>query len=292
MLFKLDRLRFVGLFTFALFFNSRTFAEDRKPSYALDLPVSTSAAMNGVGAAAPGDVSVMDVNPALLSAIKKQYTLFGDTGWQKYLDVWDAGVFDSVSSPVAAALRARQSVPEETSRDVRYTLALAYQIPKTNVSFGVSGNMEHLGVSNYWSEHEDERYFFGTGVFYTYHFASGRPLFLGASVNKIFDKLLPVTADLGAAVPFFDGIYTASFDVLTNAKSGTRNFTAGLGIAVNPFFDLKGSVGYTPKDSRTFWGGGIFFNAPLLHLYYTFAKMDAEERELRHSAGCQLTFTM
>jgi len=153
------------------------------PSASLYLPTATLAAYSGLGAAAPGDYSAVDVNPAIMSAFKKQYILFGDTSWQKYDNLVDAGVLDNTTTSVATLVRVRESVPNDfDTRDRRFTLGLSYQVPKTHLSFGLSMDYEQLTLTDFTTS-SNYNYFSGVGFLYEFLTKSGRPIFVGAGMN-------------------------------------------------------------------------------------------------------------
>ncbi|MES2615977.1 MAG: hypothetical protein V4591_11255 [Bdellovibrionota bacterium] len=262
------------------------------PSYALDLPTASLAAYSGLGAAAPGDYSSADVNPAIMSAFKKQYVLFGDTSWQHYDNLVGGGIFDNTTTSIATLLHVRESVPNDIdSRDRRFTLGLSYQIPKTNLSLGLTANYEQLVLTNLTSSSSSYNYFAGTGFLYEYIMKSGRPIFIGVGVNKIFDTDSSIEYDTGISTAFFDGFYSLSLDGLSSNISGLEKVVGSLQIVANQYLDLKGSYGYLTKDQKNAWGAGIFFHAPVIQLFYTFASSDiGDTNSVRQTAGCALNF--
>lgn len=270
MFFKLKNIPFVQLFTYIAFWNVSAYAENP----ALRIPTGTLAAMSNAGAAASGDQSVVDINPAILPALKKQYTLFGNTAFQNQFNLIELGIFDSKTSAFSAVVKARETLPDSsTTRDRRATLGLAYQIPDTHLSFGLSGDYELIDLSSNFV-YSTVNSFMGAGVLYQWSFSEEHSLFLGASLTRLFDRVNPSVVDLGISTALFKGFYTFSLDALLNNISGTQSFAAGLNIAANEFLDIRGSFGYNPKDQNTFWGAGVFFNAPILHLYYTVSLFD------------------
>lgn len=261
------------------------------PSASLYLPTASLSAYSGVGAAAPGDYSAVDVNPAIMSALKKQYTLFGNTAWQTNDKLIELGVFDNSTTQVSTLIRIRESVPnQDDTRDRRYTLGISYQIPKTHISFGISLDYEQLTLTNLTSS-KDFNYFAGTGFLYEYTMTSGRPIFIGGGMNRIFDAYGSIIYDVGISTTFLEGFYSISLDTLSSNLSGLNKIVGSLDIIANHFLDLKGSYGYATRDQKAVWGGGVFFHGPVLQLFYTFASSDSNASStLRQTAGCALNF--
>ena len=263
------------------------------PSHYLTEPTASLAAYSGLGAAMPGDYSAIDVNPAIMSAFRNQYLIFADTAKDAHTGLLDFGVLDSASTEVAASVRFRQSIPGyEEQRDRRLSLALSYEIPKTNLSLGVSFDYEQLSLSSF-SKYNDSNYFGGIGFLYEYITSSGRPFFVGVGVNHISDSYIPVQYDIGLSTTFFDGFYAISLDTLLASEGGLQQVSSGLDIIANRFLDLKGSFGYRPKIKKNVWGAGIFFHAPVLQVFYTFASSDSNvTTKIRQTAGLALNFAM
>ena len=263
------------------------------PARALSEPTGSLSAYSGLGAAAPGDYSSTDVNPAIMSALKKQYILFGDTSWESRLDLVDFGVLDTSSTSVATVLRIRESIPDDvTPRDRRFTLGLSYKVPDTNFSFGGSFDYEQLSLFSF-TKANDRNYFGGAGFLYEVMTKTGIPVFIGAGMTHLGDVYSPALYDIGASTTFLDGYYSANLDGLFSNLSGLQKIVGSLNIIVNQFMDIKGSYGYRTRDKRDVWGGGIFFHAPVLQLYYTFASSDSDDTtSIRQTAGCALNFVM
>lgn len=261
------------------------------PSASLYEPTASMAAYSGLGAAAPGDYSSTDANPAITSAFRRQYLIFGDTSWQTHDNLVDFGILDNTSTAVATLVRVRESVPNDfDTRDRRFTLGLAYQIPKTNLGFGVTMDYEQLTLTSLTSSN-NYNYFGGVGFLYEYITASGRPIFVGAGMNRIFDAYTPAIYDTGISTTFLDGFYALSTDALSSNLSGLLKVVGSLDIIANQFLDLKGSYGYLTKDKKEVWGAGIFFHAPVIQLFYTFASSDSNDTTTpRQTAGCALNF--
>lgn len=282
----------------SIFFVSTALAAKRNststvvpPSSSLYLPTGSLAAYSGLGAAAPGDYSSVDANPAIMSAFKKQYVLFGDASWQTDTNVVGGGIIDNSTTDVATLIRVRESVPNDyDTRDRRFTLGLSYQIPRTNLSLGLSADYEQLTLTNLTSS-DESNFFAGIGFLYEYVTSSGRPFFVGAGINRLFDIYSPVTYDTGISTTFFDGFYSVSLDALSTNASGFQKVIGSVQVVANRFFDLKGSYGYLTKDKKPAWGAGFFFHAPVIQLFYTFASSDSgDTSKIRQTAGCALNF--
>ncbi len=293
MSFKLKKIILVQFCFSTLFFSISAFANEVKPSSALTAPTSSFAALSGAGASAPGDASMMDANPAILPALKKQYSVFGGTSWQSNFDLIEAGVFDSTTTPVAMVIRGRETIPNDTiSRDRSFKVGLGYQIPALkNLSLGVSGEYQQLGLTDRWAW-QNTNYRMGAGLFYQLNVPSGEPIFFGLSTNGLFDKYNASIIDVGVSTVTLDRFYTLNADALFDSVNGFQSVVGGVSILIQTYFDIKGSIGYNPKQARFFWGSGIYFKAPVLHLYYTLVKTDSDDTTLRQTAGVELAFSL
>jgi len=90
-----------------------------------------------------------------------------------------------------------------------------------------------------------------------------------------------------------DGFYALSIDGLSSNISGFQKVVGSLDVIANQFLDLKASYGYLTKNEKPVWGAGIFFHAPVIQLFYTFASSDSDDTTtLRQTAGCALNFVL
>lgn len=270
-----------------------SWAQKVSPSPTLSEPTASASAYSGLGVAAPGDYSSFDVNPALGPALKKQYLVFGDFIWQQNAHLISGGIFDNTTTSVGTVVRVRESLPVNgDSRDRRFTLGLSYQIPQTHLSFGLTTDYEQLSVYNMTSSIETN-VFLGTGAFYELFSGRAVPLFLGVSTNRLFDTYGPSQYNVGLAASFLNGFYVVSADTLSSERTGLTKVGAGLHIAANSFFDLKGSYGYLTKDRKNVWGAGFFFHAPILQVFYTVSRFDGDAINTFHqTAGCGINLTL
>lgn len=293
MSFKLKKIILVQFCFSNLFFLISAFADTAVPSPALTAPTSSFAALSGAGASAPGDASMMDANPAVLPALKKQYTVFGGTSWQSNFDLVEVGVFDSTTTPIAMVLRGRETIPNDiNSRDRSFKVGLGYQIPSIkNLSVGISGEYQQLALKDLWAW-QNTNYRMGAGLFYQVNLLNRNPIFFGLSANSLFDKYNANMIDAGVSTVALNRFYTFNADALFDSVNGFQSVVGGINILAQTYFDIKGSIGYNPKQARFFWGSGIFFNAPVLHLYYTLVKTDSDDTTLRQTAGVELAFSL
>lgn len=291
MSFKLKNIILVQSSFYALNCGTCCFAAETKTSNALNAPHSTLSALSNAGAAAPGDASMVDANPALLAAFKKEYYFFSGVAWQNEFESFEIGAFDSTTSSLAASLKVRQTIPNGIAKDRSFQLGLGYQIPQIqNLSIGLSGEYQQLSLIETWSSNQ-KNFNLGTGVLYQINFNDSSPLFLGLSSRKIFDRESATTFDFGLSKNVLNGFYTLSADTLLNSKNGLQSLVSGMSITINKFFDIKGSIGYNPKMNEFFWGSGIFFNGPVLRVYYTLVKPDSSDKTLRQTAGVHLALS-
>lgn len=293
MSFKLKKIILVQFCFSIQFFSISALATEAKPSFVLTAPTSSFAASSAAGASAPGDASMMDANPAILPALKKQYSVFGGGSWQSHFDLIEAGIFDSTTTPIAMVVRGRETVPSDTiSRDRSFKAGLGYQIPALkNLSIGVSGEYQQLGLTESWAW-QNTNYRMGAGLFYQVNVPTGEPIFFGFSTNGLFDKYNASIIDVGVSTVTLNRFYTLNVDALFDSMNGFQSVVSGVNILIQTYFDIKGSIGYNPKQARYFWGSGIFFKAPVLHLYYTLVKIDSDDTTLRQTAGVELAFSL
>ncbi len=54
------------------------------------------------------------------------------------------------------------------------------------------------------------------------------------------------------------------------------------------FLEMRGSVGYNSRYSRSFWGAGVYLNAPVLHLYYSVHSPDEKNPKTTHVFGLEI----
>ena len=268
------------------------FASDPKPSKTITAPTSSFAASSGAGASAPGDASMMDANPAILPALKKQYSVFGGTSWQNDFDLIEAGIFDSTTTPVSMVIRGRETIPsDKISRDRSLKIGLGYQIPAIpNLSVGGSFEYQQLSLFKIW-DWKSENYLMGAGLFYQLNVIDNNPIFLGLSTKGLFDKYNDNIVDIGASIVTLNNLVTLNSDALFDSNNGFQSIVSGANIA-KTFLELKGSLGYNPTKARIFWGSGIFFKAPVLHIYYTLVKADSDDTTIRQTAGVELAFSL
>ena len=293
MSFKLKKIFFVQFCLSILGISNQALPADIRPSSVLTLPTSYLAAGSGAGASAPGDASMLDANPAILPALKKQYSVFGSGSWQNKLDLVEAGVFDSTTTPIAMAIRARETIPTDTlTRDRSFTAAAGYQLPfLTNLSLGLSFEYQQLSLIDKWAW-QNENYRLGVGAFYQVNTPWKNPIFLGVGTRGLFDKYNSNITNVGISTYAFDNYFTFNVDGLIDSKSGFQSLITGVNILIQTYFELRGSIGYNPKQDRIFWGSGIFFKGPVLHLYYTLVKIDSDDTTLRQTAGLELAFSI
>jgi hypothetical protein len=293
MSFKLKNIFLVQFCFSSMLISFKAFAIEVKPASALTAPTSSFAAASGAGASSPGDASMMDANPAILPALKKQYSVFGGTSWKSEFDLVEAGVFDSTTTPVSMVIRARETLPSDTvSRDRSFKLGLGYQIPQLkNLSIGITGEYQQLALYERWAW-QNTNYRMGAGLFYQMNTSFGTPIFWGLSTSGLFDKYDAKVIDAGIATALLNGFYIINVDTLFDSKNGLQSIVSGLSIIAQTFFELKGSVGYNLYQDRFFWGTGVFFKAPVLHLYYTLVKTDSDDTTLRQTAGVEFAFSL
>ncbi len=309
MSFKLKKIFLVQLCLSVLIISFGVFAAEIKPSDTLYLPTSYFAASSGAGASfvgdiesptkgkdglSRGDVSMMAANPATLAALKKQYTVFGNASWQYNLDLVEAGVFDSTVTSVAFALAARETLPTETrTRDRSIKVAAAYQLKDIfdDLILGLSYDFQQLSLTDKWAWQNDN-HLMGVGALYRIKSPWDKYIFLGLSQKGLFDKYNSSLTDVGVSTTAFENYYIFNIDALIDSKKGFQSVVTGVNIVLPQYFELKGSIGYNPKQDRIFWGSGIFFKGPLLHLYYTLVKTDSDDTTLRQTAGLELAFSI
>lgn len=289
---KLKKIILVQFCFLNLIYFIPAFSHDFSPSDALNRPSSSLAASSGAGASAPGDASMMDANPAILPALKRQYTLSTGMAWSSKIDSFEVSAFDSTLPPLAMAIRVRETIPNGTSRDRSIKVGLGYKLPNvSNLSLGLSFDYQQINLTELWKWNENN-YRVGLGAFYQINLNSDSPIFLGLSTNGLFDKYNAKTFDFGVSTFLLDQSVNLSSDVLFDTKNGLQSFVGGLTFITKVFLEVKGSVGYNPKFSRFFWGSGIFLKSPVLHVYYTLVKNDSNDTTLKQTAGIEFALSL
>ncbi len=309
MSFKLKKIFLVQFCLSVLAISSGVFATEIKPSDTIYQSTSYFAASSSAGAASVGyddsnggrgyfitggDASMMNANPAILAILKQQYTVFGNASWQNNLDLIEAGIFDSSVTPVAFALTARETIPSDTrTRDRSFKAGAAYRLKDflNNLSLGLSFEYQQLSLTDKWAW-QNENYLMGVGAIYRINTPWDKLIFLGLSQKGLFDKYNSSVTDVGVSTAAFENYYIFNLDALIDSKKGFQSVVTGVNIVLPQYFELRGSIGYNPKQDRIFWGSGIFFKGPLLHLYYTLVKTDSDDTTLRQTAGLELAFSI
>lgn len=261
------------------------------PSPAIYQPTASQSAYSNAGASSPGDYSSAEINPAILSALSKQYILFGSTGWQTYDNYIEGGIFDNMTTSVASLIKMRETPQRnDYSRDRSYNLSLSYQIPETTLSLGLGINYQQIDLTDSTSSNDTNSYG-AAGFFYEFLTKSAHPIFIGFGTNNIFNKYRTTTFNTGVSTTFLDGYYSIGLDGIATKASGFQKVVGTLEINVNQFLDLKASYGYRTKDKKSVWGSGLFFRAPVLQVFYTVASSDTDDTTtLLQTAGAALNF--
>jgi hypothetical protein len=260
----------------------------------LNTPTAAAAAYAGAGAAAPSDFSAMDVNPALLPALERKYTLFGTASGHSDLDLFEVGVVDNATAPVAAALRLRQTVvPGAESKDRQVEGALGYRLPGTYLSIGAGGAYEQYDLGEEFSR-DETNVRVNIGMFYQWNaFDWGRPVFIGFAIRDLVDEYSPITFDLGASTTFGEGFYTLLLDATFDDEAGFRNVIAGVQIAANTYLDFRGSLGFSNDhaggDHPLIFGFGVFVKTPVLQVFGTVSQTDLRD-DIAYNVGIALQF--
>ena len=256
---------------------------------ALNSPVGSHLARIGLGVATDGDSSVVDINPALLASIQKQYSLFGSTNFHTGLDMFEIGVLDNIFTPVAAVLKLRQTTHSTTDIDRFFRLGLAYHIPRTGLSLGLSTTYIQHQLHN-WIKSQESGGSIGAGALYQIGFQTTPPLSIGFSILNIFDRYQKTSFNFGVAKGFLNELYTLHADasILTDYKH--PRVAGGLDVQFREFFYLRGTVGWDFDENVLPVGGGVFFNGPRLKAYYSLATYQVNTKRLWHSIGLILAF--
>jgi len=281
---------YLHLFIFIpfLIITGKTFAKENAQD-ALNVPVGSLLARIGLGVASDGDSSVIDINPALLAAVEKQYSIFGDTNFHSGLDMFEVGVMDTLFAPIRAVIKFRQTTKSTTDIDRFIRLGLAYQIPKTHLSLGAVGTFIQSHMEN-WLHASESGGSLGLGALYQIDFENSPPLFLGFSAMSIFDKFQKTTFNLGLSKGLYQNTYNLHIDGSIDDKAESPKIAGGFDLNIRQFFVLRGTLGWNLKKNVLPIGAGLFFNGPKLKAFYSIATHQANSSSPWHSLGLIIAF--
>ncbi len=271
-----------------IYFSPLSYAKEDAQD-ALNSPVGSTLARIGLGVATDGDSSVVDINPALLAVIQKQYSVFGSTNFHTGLDMFEIGVLDSLFSKVAGLLKYRQTTKSTSDIDRFFRLGLAQKIPDTHLSLGVSATFIQHHLNN-WIKSETSGGSVGVGAFYSLEFERTSPVFLGFSVLNIFDRYQKTSYNLGVAKGFVQNLVMMHIDGALQDSLKHPKIASGLDIKFRDFFYLRGSLGWDFEDKVLPVGGGLFFDGPRLKAYYSLATYQVNTKGIWHSIGLIISF--
>lgn len=275
---------------YGIFFSGTAHATEDSRLY-LNFPFASAQALSRGGVAAPGDASSLNVNPALLSVSQKNYEIYSQYGFAGHINSLNLGVKDAVSSPVAAAFQIQQLFGNSSKkRQRRFSLGLSYLLNEIPLSLGMSVNFDQYNLVEITDGGDDSRFSANFGAVYELHIKE-QPVFAGFSIRGINDPIMPTIYNLGLSTPFYDGIYFLNVDSSVDAKQSWRE-QAGIQVHANKYLDIKGSVGYNVSSHTPYYGAGIFFNAPVLHVYYSVAKIDLGDKTFWQTAGISINLAM
>lgn len=256
---------------------------------ALNSPAGSLLAHIGLGVAANGDATIVDINPALVTAIEKQYSAFGNLNFNSGFDLFEVGIMDTIFSPVQAVFKARQTTVYTSEVDRRFELALGYRIPSTGLGIGVIGEYEQHHVTN-WTHAKSDSAGLGVGALYQLNFQPFQPLFLGASVMNLLNKFQKTTYNIGISKQFAKDLLLVHADgAMANLKNKPE-IAGGIDLTFRKYFIVMASVGYDFDKRVAPLGGGIYFNGPRLKVFYSLASHQANSDSIWHSTGMYITF--
>ncbi len=263
----------------------------KDPRLYLNFPFAGAQALSNGGIAAPGDSSSPSVNPALLSVSQQNYEIFTQYGFSGDINSLNLGIKDNVSTEVSAEFRVHQLLGEnQEDRQRRMSLALSYLLHKIPLSIGMTINFDQYNLDKWNSSGTSSRFSANLGSVYECK-VGDQPLFLGFAVNRLNDSTLPTTFDFGLSAPIYNGIYYTSLDSILDVD-GKWKEQFGVQLQANKYFEMKGSFGYNISSQQIYYGAGLFFNAPVLHVYYGIARLDLNDKTLWQTAGLSINLSM
>lgn len=242
-----------------------------------------------LGVAANGDSSIADLNPALLAAIDKQYTILGNLNFYNGFALYEVGVLDTIFTPIPALLKIRQTTTYTSEIDRRFELALAYQIPKTRLSLGATGYYDEYSLQK-WINPKASALYLTIGGLYQVDFAKSDPLFIGASISNLANKFKKASYNLGLSKGFAKNLYRLRFDGSMYNLEAQPNIGGGIDITIKKYFILSASAGWNFNTKKAPLGAGLYFNGPRLKLFYSFASNQMQTSNIWHSTGLAIAF--
>lgn len=256
---------------------------------ALNSPVGTLLAHLNLGVAANGDSSIADINPALLAAIEKQYAILGNLNFHSGFALYEIGVLDTTFTPVRALFKVRQTTTYTSEIDRRFELALAYQIPQTRLSLGLTGYYDEYGLHK-WLNPKQSTVYLAVGALYQIDFKKSEPLFIGASITNLLNKFQKTFYNLGVSKAFAKNLYRIHLDGAIQSLEALPVIAGGIDITIKKYFILSGSAGWNFNMHKAPLGAGLYFNGPRLKLFYSLASNQVQIDGLWHSAGLAIAF--
>lgn len=269
-------------------FGKNIFAQ-RSGYVQLNSYTGTSLALSGLGAASNGDQSMVDINPAIMSAFEKQYTAFANLNFYAGLSMIEAGVLDTNNEELGGVLKVRQTTGRTTEKDRKYTLGFSTKLPNVPLSIGILGNYDQFEVSGFKNS-ADTNYSGGIGVLGQLSEDPQAPIYIGASIIKLFDKYENKIYNLAISHTMAEGLVSVHADASSDLKSDRRSFGGGVDVRARTFFYVKVSAGRDFAQNRNFVGGGLFFDGPNLKAFYALAKNHTVDKVLEHSLGLSIAF--
>jgi hypothetical protein len=251
---------------------------------AVSRPLGQSAVLLGGGVALASDLSAVDHNPAGI-AVASVFSVEGATAWRsKNIQSAEIGVIDSAMSDVAAALKFRQTSSAIGQMERRFSIALADGVGQSGLLVGLAGDYKERPIVN------QEGKVTGDGTYYDLRagavYSLSQQLRVAVRTGGYFDEAVKREHSLGV------GALVASQVVLNGdiifVEESPNKATAGVGLIIRRFFDLRASYGYLIDDGIHQASGGLFLVSPKVSLFYLAVAEDLNSSALEHQVGLRL----
>jgi hypothetical protein len=268
-----------------LSFATLAFAETARTSVDLDVPSASSASFAQGGNAIVSDVSAADANPAGLGLGRAQpsYIIGTETQWMgRTSRLIEAGIVDTSSSDVSAALKARRTTRATGANMYKFSVGLSE--PLENIPLYVGLSADYITYEKPANDEEKKaNWHAGMGLIYQV----SPNLFLGGRTSGwVLNKETPRTHAVGLTwLPSASLIVSA--DALFSDKTVTSYVGSG-SYSPTAWLDLMGGYGYEVDSKRHRATGTLGIKSEKFRISYTLTKPSDVSERLRHSINCSM----
>jgi hypothetical protein len=268
-----------------LFFATLAFAETARTSVDLDVPSAGSASFAQGGNAIVSDISAADANPAGLGLGRAQpsYIIGTETQWiGRSSRLVEAGILDTSSSEVSAALKARRTSRATGANMYKFSLGLSEPLESIPLYVGLSADyITYEKPAN--DEEKKANWHAGTGLIYQ---ISPSLLLGGRTSGWVLNKETSRTHAVGLTW-LSPANLMISADALFSDKTVTSYIGSG-SYSPTAWLDLMGGYGYEVDSKRYRATGTLGIKSEKFRVSYTLTKPSGVSERLRHSINCSM----